>query len=149
MSRKPAAEPVGEMLHAAGEVVAARLTLMAAGLADPSKVDLKEMALMGSEKVEALSASAAAVTQTFGEIGGRLGAGAVTEMGLASRAIAGMAAARDPAGLAQAQYTYALGWWGRAISQALTFNTGMLKVQTEALRPIHKAAVANARRLKK
>ena len=139
----------GEMMNAAGEVVAARLNIMAAGMVDPSKVDLKEMALMGSEKVEALSASAAAVAQTFGQIGGRLGSGAVTEMGLASRAAAEMAAAKSPVAAAQAQYGYALGWWGRALSQALTFNTEMLKVQTEAMRPIHKAAVANAKRLKR
>ena len=139
----------GEMMNAAGEVVAARLNIMAAGMADPSKVDLKEMALMGSEKVEALTESAAAVAQTFGKIGGRLGAGAVTEMGLASRAAAEVAAAKNPAAAAQAQYGYALGWWSRALSQALTFNTEMLKVQTEAMRPIHKAALANAKRLKK
>ncbi len=139
----------GEMLNAAGDVVAARLNIMAAGMVDPSKVDLKEMALMSSEKVEALTESAAAVAQTFGQIGGRLGSGVVTEMGLASRAAATMASARDPASLAQAQYTYALGWWGRAVSQAMTLNTELLKVQTEAMRPIHKAAVANARRLKK
>ncbi|HEY1223794.1 MAG TPA: phasin [Brevundimonas sp.] len=149
MSRKRTPEPVGEMMQAAGDVVAARLNILAAGLTDPSKADLKEMALMGSEKVEALSESAAAVVQTFGEIGGRLGSGLVAEAGLASRAAAEVAAAKTPTAAAQAQYGYAMGWWGRALSQALTFNTEMLKVQTEALRPIHKAAVANAKRLKK
>lgn len=149
MSRKRTPEPVGEMMQAAGDVVAARLNIMAAGLADPSKADLREMALMGSEKVEALSESAVAATRTFGEIGGRLGSMVVTEMGLASRAAADVAAAKSPVAAAQAQYGYALGWWGRALSQALTFNTEMLKVQTEAMRPIHKAAVANAKRLRK
>lgn len=149
MSRKKAPEPVGEMMQAAGDVVAARLNILAAGLADPSKADLKEMALMGSEKVEALSASAAAVARTFGEIGGRLGSGVMTEMGLASRAAAAMTAAKTPAAAAEAQFGYAMGWWGRALSQAMTLNTEMLKVQAEALRPIHKAAVANAKRLKR
>ena len=139
----------GEMLNAAGEVVAARMSIMAAGMADPSRVDLKEMALMGSEKVEALSASAAATARTFAEVGGRLSAGAVAEMGLASRAAAEVVAARTPAAAVQAQYGYALGWWSRALSQALILNTEMLKVQTEAMRPIHKAAVDNAKRLKR
>ena len=139
----------GEMMNAAGEVVAARMSIMAAGMADPSRVDLKEMALMGSEKVEALSASAAATARTFAEVGGRLSAGAVTEMGLASRAAAEVAAARTLAAAVQAQYGYALGWWSRALSQALILNTEMLKVQTEAMRPIHKAAVDNAKRLKR
>ncbi len=149
MSGRKRREPVGEMMQAAGEVVAARLTLMAAGMADPSKADLKEMALMGSEKVEALSASAAATARIFAEIGGRIGAGAAAEMGLASRAAAEAAAAKSPMAAAEAQYGYALGWWGRALSQAMTLNTEMLKLQTEALRPIHKAAVANAKRLRK
>lgn len=149
MSRKRTPEPVGEMMQAAGDVVAARLNIMAAGMADPSRVDLKEMALMGSEKVEALSASAAAAAQTFGEIGGRLGSGVVTEMGLASRAAAEVAGATTPMAAAEAQFGYALGWWSRALGQAMVFNTEMLKVQAEALRPIHKAAVDNAKRLKK
>lgn len=149
MSRKRTPGPVGEMMQAAGDVVAARLNILAAGLADPSRADLKEMALMGSEKVEALSESAAAVVQTFGEIGGRLGSGVVTELGLASRAAAEMSAAKTPTAAAEAQFGYAMGWWGRALSQAMTLNTEMLKVQTEALRPIHKAAVANAKRLRK
>ena len=149
MSRKRTPEPVGEMMQAAGDVVAARLNILAAGLADPTKADLKEMALMGSEKVEALSASAAATARIFAEVGGRIGAGAVAEMGLASRAAAEAATAKTPAAAAQAQYGYALGWWSRALGQALTLNTEMLKVQAEAMRPIHQAAVANARRLKR
>ena len=78
-----------------------------------------------------------------------MSAGAVAEMGLASRAAAEVVAARTPAAAVQAQYGYALGWWSRALSQALILNTEMLKVQTEAMRPIHKAAVDNAKRLKR
>ena len=139
----------GEMLQAAGDVITARMEIMAAGMTDPSKVDLKEMSLMSSEKVQALSESGAAVARTFGAIGQRLGANAVTEMGLASHAASVMAAAKDPAAAAMAQYSYAVGWWGRAVGQALTLNTELLKAQTDALRPIHKTAVANAKRLKK
>ena len=49
----------------------------------------------------------------------------------------------------QAQYSYVLGWWSRAAGQMLTLNTELLKGQAEALKPIHRTAVANARRLKK
>jgi hypothetical protein len=61
----------GEMMQAAGDVINARLEIMAAGMADPRKVDLTEMSLMSTEKVEALSASASAMAKTFGDIGGR------------------------------------------------------------------------------
>lgn len=139
----------GEMLNAAGEVIAARLEIMARGLADPRKADLTEMSLMSSEKVAAMSASAAAMGKAFGDIGGRLGTNAMTEAGLATRAATDMASAATPAGAFQAQYAYAIGWWSRAAGQMLTLNTELLKGQADAIRPIHKTAVANAKRLKK
>ena len=48
-----------ELLQASGDVIARRLEIVADGLRDPLRADLREMSLMGSEKVEALSASAA------------------------------------------------------------------------------------------
>jgi hypothetical protein len=59
-----------------------------------------------------------------------------------------IAAAKTPQAAASAQFAYAMGWWGRASGQALGFNAAMLKAQAEALKPIHAAATANARRLK-
>lgn len=139
----------GEMMQAAGDVINARLEIMAAGMVDPRKADLTEMSLMSSEKVEALSASASALARTFGDIGGRLGSGVMTEAGLASRAVTAMASAATPAAAMQTQYNYAVGWWSRAAAQMLTLNTALLKGQADAMRPIHKTAVDNARRLKK
>ena len=138
----------GEMLEAAGSVIAARLQIMAEGMVDPRKADLTEMSLMSTEKVQAMSESAQAVSRTLGDIGGRLTANALEEAGRASRAVAAMAGAASPAAAFQAQYAYAVGWWSRAAGQMLTLNTELLKGQTEALRPIHDKAVANARRLK-
>jgi len=138
----------GEMLEAAGNVIAARLQIMAEGMADPRKADLTEMSLMSTEKVQAMSESAHAVSRTLGDIGGRLNANALDEAGHASRAAAAIAQAATPAAALQAQYAYAVGWWGRAAGQMLTLNTELLKGQAEALRPIHDKAVANARRLK-
>ncbi|MGH6977980.1 MAG: phasin, partial [Brevundimonas sp.] len=42
----------GEMLEAAGSVIAARLQIMAEGMVDPRKADLTEMSLMSTEKVQ-------------------------------------------------------------------------------------------------
>lgn len=139
----------GEMMQAAGDVINARLEIMAAGMVDPRKADLKEISLMSSEKVEALSASASAVAKTFGDIGGRLGSGAMTEAGLASRAVTAMVTAASPVAALQTQYDYAVGWWSRAAGQMLTLNTALLRGQAEAMRPIHRTAVDNAKRLKK
>jgi len=139
----------GEMMKAAGDVINARLEIMAAGMTDPRKVDLTEMSLMSSEKVEALSASASSVAKTFGDIGGRIGSGVLTEAGLASKAAASVASAATPAAAMQAQYSYAVGWWSRAAAQMLTLNSALLKGQADALKPIHRTAVDNAKRLKK
>ena len=139
----------GEMLQASGEVISARLEIMAAGLANPGKTDLVEMALMSSEKVAAMSASASTVTRNFGDLSDRMARSAANELHLASRAASAMASAGDPATLATLQYNYAVGWWGRATGQMLTLNTELLKAQAQALDPIHRTAVANAKRLKR
>jgi hypothetical protein len=139
----------GEMMQAASDVIAARLGIMAAGLANPAKADLAEMSLMSSEKVEALSASAATLGANLGDLGARLSKSASDEMALASKAASSMAGASSPAAFAAVQYDYALGWWSRAAGQMLTLNTELLKAQADALKPIHDTAVANAKRLKR
>ena len=48
-----------EMMRAASEVIAARMTILANGLTDPMRADIREISLMGTEKMEALSASMA------------------------------------------------------------------------------------------
>ena len=90
----------GEMLKAAGDVIAARLEIMAAGLANPGKADMTEISLMSSEKVEALSASAATLARNFGDLGGRLSQSAMEEVGFASRAVTALSAAPTPAAFA-------------------------------------------------
>jgi hypothetical protein len=139
----------GEMMRAASDVIAARLTIMAEGLANPMKADMREMSLMGTEKVEAMSASAAAVAGNLGDLAARVSKSAMDEVGHAQRAATAMASAGTPQGAATAQYNYAVAWWGRAASQMLTLNTELLKAQADALKPIHSAAVANAHRLKR
>jgi len=139
----------GETMKAAGDVIAARLEILAAGMADPRKTDLEEIALMSSEKVEALSESAASLTRNLGALGERLSRTAADEFALAGKAAGAMAGAASPQAFATAQYNYAIGWFNRATSQMLTLNTEVLKAQAEALKPIHQTAVANARRLKR
>lgn len=138
-----------QTLEAARDVMAARLEILAAGLVDPARADLAEMSLMGSEKVEALSASVGAMAEGLGRAGGRVALGAAQEADRALEAAAAAARARTPAQFLEAQLSYGLGLWGRAMSQAVTLNRDLLKAQSEALAPIHAAATANARRLKR
>lgn len=139
----------GELMKASGEVILARLDILARGLADPQKADLGEISLMGTEKVEALSESAASLSRNLGAVSERLSRSAAEEATLAGRVVEAMASASSPQALAAAQYDYALGWWGRAAGQMLSLSHEMLQAQSEALKPIHAAAVANATRLKR
>jgi len=139
----------GEMMRAASDVIAARLTIMAEGLANPMKADMREMSLMGTEKMEAITASATAVAGNLGDLAARVSKSAMDEVAHAQKAATAIAAAGSPQAAAAAHYTYAVAWWGRAAGQMLTLNTELLKAQADALKPIHTAAVANAKRLKR
>jgi len=139
----------GEMLRAASDVIAARMTIMAEGMANPMKADMREMSLMSTEKVEAMTASATAVAANLGDLAARVSQSAMDEVGHAQRAASQIAGAGSPQAAATMHYNYAVAWWGRATSQMLTLNTEVLKAQADALKPIHSAAVANALRLKR
>ena len=107
------------------------------------------ISLFAAASVPGTSQSASAMAKTFGDIGGRLGSSLMTEAGHASQAATAMVSAGSPAAALHAQYSYAVGWWGRAAGQMLALNTELLKGHADALRPIHKTAVANAKRLRK
>ena len=130
-------------------MIAARTGLMARGLTDPKGQDLVELSLMSSEKTEALAASASALASSAGAMGQRLGRVAMDEGAQAMRAAAAIVEARTPAAVADAQFRYLMGWWGRAASQAVTLNAELMKAQADAIAPIHRTATANAKRLRK
>lgn len=129
-------------------MIAARTARMALDLTNPKGQDLAELSLMGTEKVEAAAASAAALAASAGAIGHRLGQAALNEGGKALDAAGAMMTAA-PATAAELQLRYMVGWWGRAAGQALALNAALIKAQAEAVAPIHKTATANARRLRK
>ncbi len=137
-----------ELLAASAEVIAVRTGRIAHSLAGARGPDLKELSLMGSEKAEALAASAGAALANAEAIGRRLGRAAMDEGAHALHAAAAIGQSRTPAQAAEAQFTYAMGWWSRAARQALTLNDALLTAQAEAVAPIHQTATANARRLR-
>ncbi|MGA0543735.1 phasin family protein [Brevundimonas sp. VNH65] len=138
----------GEMMRAAGEVIAARLDILAAGLADPSKADLTEISLMSSEKIEAASASAAALTRGLGDVGDSVARQVADEMEQAGKAVSRLAFAATPQAFVEAQTAWLTGWIGRAGAFSVGLTGGVLKAQADAWKPIQDAAAANARRLR-
>ena len=138
-----------ELLQASGDVIARRLEMVAEAVRDPLKADLREMSLMGSEKVEALTASAGAGLSGALGLAAAATAAAARETAAAQGALNAVLTARTPAEAALAQGSWMTAAMGRAVSDGWAFGASMLKLQAEAVAPIHAAAVANAKRLKK
>jgi hypothetical protein len=138
-----------EMLQASGDVIARRLEIVAEAVRDPLKADLREISLMGSEKVEALTASASAGLNGAMNLAATTAAVAARETAAAQTALGSVLKAGNPAEAALAQGAWVSAAMGRAVSDGWAFGATMLKLQADALAPIHAAAVANAKRLKK
>jgi phage-related tail protein len=136
-------------LSAVSDVVARRLEIVGEAMANPAKADLREIALMSSEKLEAFSASAAVVTRQAGKMSAEMGQAAGEEAALAARALTEMGRATSPLGLASAQADYLMGFWSRATSRAVALNATLAAGQAAAWAPVTSAAVANAKRLKR
>lgn len=138
-----------ELLQASGDVIARRLEIVSEALRDPSKADLRELTLMGSEKVEALTESATVGLNGAMSLAAQGGAIAARETAAARGALDAVVNARTPAEAAMAQGAWASAAMTRAMTDSWAMGAAMLKLQVDALAPIHAAAVANARRLKK
>ena len=138
-----------ELLPASGDVIARRLEIVAEAVRDPLKADLREMSLMGSEKIEALTASASAGLNGAMSLAATSAAAAARETAAAQGALNAVLTARNPAEAALAHGSWMTAAMGRAVSDGWAFGSSMMKLQADALAPIHAAAVANARRLKR
>lgn len=138
-----------ELLEASGDVIARRLEIVADALRDPVHADLREMSLMGSEKVEALTASATVGLNGALNMAAVSATAAARETAAARTALDAVMGARSPAEAALAQGVWATGAMTRAMNDGWAFGATLLKLQADALAPIHAAAMANAKRLKK
>ncbi|MNU49098.1 Phasin protein [compost metagenome] len=137
-----------ETAEASAQVIARRLAIMGEALADPLRADHAELGRMGTEKVEALTASAGAVASGALDLADQGRRIADRESLEASAHLARLARADSLAGAAALQTAWGLGLWSRAVADSWTMGDAMLKLQAQALSPIHAAAVANAKRLK-
>jgi hypothetical protein len=138
-----------EMLQASGDVIARRLEIVADGFRDPLNADLREISLMGSEKVEALTTSAIVGVNAAMGLAATATATAARETTAAQGALNAVLKAGSPAEAALAQGSWMTAAMGRAVSDGWAFGATMLELQADAFAPIHAAAVANAKRLRK
>ena len=137
-----------ETAEASAQVIARRLAIMGEALADPLRADHAELSRMGVEKVEALTASAGAVATGALDLADQ-GRRIADREGLeASAHMARLSRADSLAGAAALQAAWGMGLWSRAMADSWDMGEAVLKMQAQALSPIHAAAVANAKRLK-
>jgi len=137
-----------ETAEASAQVIARRLAIMGEALADPLNADHAELGRMGAEKVEALTASAGAVASGALDLADQGRRIADRESLEASAHMARLSRADTLASAAALQTAWGMGLWSRTLSDSWDMGNTMLKLQAEALSPIHAAVVANARRLK-
>ncbi|AYG94684.1 hypothetical protein D8I30_05430 [Brevundimonas naejangsanensis] len=138
-----------ELAEASAAVIARRLEILGEALADPLRADHAELGRMGTEKVEALAASAGAACADALDLAEQAGRLAAREGAEAADCLARLARADTPAAFAAAQTNWAMGAWGRAVTDGWSFCDAALQAQERALAPVHAAATANARRLKR
>lgn len=136
-----------ELMVASATVIQKRTGRMAAAGLSPSASDMREMQLMGSEKIAAAGASASAMARQWG----------ASEMALAQRAMQHWVALGGAmwAALSSTSPSQALARSSRLVeASARSARTGADvlnatgRVARSGLRPIHAAASANAKRLR-
>lgn len=137
-----------DTLRAAGEVIAARLAILASAAADPANADFAEIRLMSAEKIEALTASGAVLADRMAAEGDRFGESIMDETRLGLDVARRMSTAGSPGEALAVHAQWAVGWWGRASARALLLNAAALEAQQAAFEPIRRAALDNAERLK-
>jgi hypothetical protein len=138
-----------ELAEASAAVITRRFEIMGEALADPLRADHAELSRMGTEKVEAMAASAGAAYAGAMDLAERAGRLAAREGAEAADCLAKLARADTPFAFAAAQTDWAMGAWSRAMRDGWSFYGAALKAQGRAMEPVHAKATANARRLKR
>jgi hypothetical protein len=143
------ARRAGELGVNAGEVIAKRLALGAQALADPAGADHAEFSRMVTEKMTAFSQAGAASLAHSGKAASLAMNYVAGEIAASTRAAAAISRAADnPASLAVAGAGIMMDWFGRAFEQSLAVAGLAGQMQSAAMKPIHRTAKRNARRLK-
>jgi len=138
----------GEMMLAAGEVIGKRVALGTAAMFNPAAADHAEFAKMIPEKTAAFGAAGSILTDRSLRAARYVAQAATSEMSIAAATCARLATCVDPGRMLSVQADYATGWMARAMALSLRLGAMTLQAQGAAMRPVHRAATANARRLR-
>ncbi|HYD30631.1 MAG TPA: phasin family protein [Azospirillaceae bacterium] len=136
-----------EMAAAAGKVIGYRTALMAEALGDPVAMTNPEFTLMGSEKVEAATESAFAMADGIRALADAWNLWMATQARAAFGAAADLAACRTPLDLVTLQQRYVESVLTGSMASGSRLAVGTARLIDAGLVPLHRTAMANARRL--
>jgi hypothetical protein len=129
-----------DMGIAATSVVARRVALSLAG-------DHSEVPMMVPEKIAAFSLASLAMIQRSASMGDTIRRYAMNEAAAGAKTMWSLAACRDPASLMMAQTRVMSEAWSRWMSLSVQLGAGVMTGTDAVMRPVHRAASRNAKRL--
>lgn len=136
-----------ELVMASAQVITHRTNRIAMAGPAPCERDQREFALMGQEKIDALSESAFAMAARMISLNQQLGTLAFRQMMVGTNGIMSLATSRTLAQTSKVQEELVRETLsGSADAMSQLANT-VAKVAHKGLQPIHSRATANARRL--
>jgi hypothetical protein len=135
-----------ELVAASGEVIAKRVAMGVAGMADPAGADRAELARMLPEQADAISDCAIAMIDRSGHMAEHMVRLAAAELLLASRACVALAGCRSPEAWLAAQQGLALAWTAQILSKATVLGASAMLAQGAAMAPFRGATAVNAGR---
>lgn len=136
-----------EMLISSGQVIGTRVDRMARAGATPSARDRKEFALMGSEKVRAATESGLAMAARMQSMNGNLWLRAWQQWFGAATAMMSLASSKTM-GQAVERQAAVYRSMARSAGTASQLSNATARLAHSGLSPVHRAATANARRLR-
>jgi hypothetical protein len=138
----------GEMMMASAQVIGHRTRRLAAAGSKPSARDRREFALMGQEKVEAVTKSAHGMAAHMMTMDPLLGARAVGQTLAVANAMMSLAGSRSVS-QALARQARLVRTMGQSAGTASRISGSSARLAQRGLTPIHARATANAKRLGK
>ena len=136
-----------DLMIAAGNVIAKRMTLGIGCALDPPHAGHDEFAGIVPEKVEAFSHATMITLDRSADAVRQVSRLVYVDAMTTTRATIAMAACAGPAELAKAQTDFVLGWLDRARSNFAAMGMLALSAQDAALAPIRRSVHANVERL--
>ncbi len=137
----------GEMGVAAAQTIGYRSAMMAAALASPTGFANPEFIRMGAEKVEASVEAMQAVTHGLAELGTTWVALLTGQTQATVQALTELSRCRHPAEWAEVQRRAVAQMVDSGVHAALRTAEAAAAISAASLKPLHRKARANARRL--